>query len=106
MVILLAGVETVEELEIEVEAIHRRLALLEAIERAWRNRDGRESGRAAKALLRATISYIDAVLIHQHWHAAERGHAVADRQRVDFVCRVADGLGLVEHAGGGLGLYE
>ncbi len=78
----------------------------EPLERARRHRHGRESRRAAQALLRATVGDVDAVLVHQHGHAAQRRDAIGDHQRAGLVRRFADGLGLVEHAGGRLGLHE
>src|SRR5262249_35136042 len=106
VVILAAGVEAVEELEVEIERLYGSPARLHAIPGAGRDGDGREAGRAAEAFLRATVGDVDAVLVDQHGHAAERGDAVGDHQRVDFVCGFADGLGLVVHAGGSFGLHE
>ena len=57
---------------------------------------GASPGRAAQSLLRAAIGDVDAVLVHQHRHAAQRGDAIGDHQRVHFVRRLADRLRLVD----------
>ena len=58
------------------------------------------------SLLGATVGDVDAVFVHQHGHAAQRGHAIGNGERVDFVGRFANGLRLVVESGGSLGLYE
>src|ERR1035437_3796014 len=106
VVILTPGVERVEKLQVEIEGLDRRLARLEALQGARRDGDRRQAGRAAEPFLGATVGEVDAVFVDHHRHAAQRGHAIGNGQRVDFVGRFADRLRLVVESGGSLGLYE
>ena len=106
MVVLVAGIIGVQQQQVQVPRLHRRGARLEAFQRARRHRDGRQARRAAQAFLRATVGDVDAVFVHQHGHAAQRGDAIADHQRVHLVRRLANGFRVVEHAGRGFGLHE
>ena len=106
VVILAAAVIGIQQLQVEIPGLHRSGAGLEALEGARRDGHGREPGRAAQALLGATVGDVDAVLVDQHRHAAERRDAIGDDQRSGLVGRLADRLRLVVHAGGGFGLHE
>ena len=107
VMILAAHIVGVEQQQIQVPGQTGEVARAsQALQRPRRNRHGRKSRRAAQPFLRATVGDVDAVLVHHHGHAAQRGDAIGDHQRVHFVRGFADGLGLVVHAGGGLGLHE
>ena len=106
MVILVAGVEAVQQLQIEIPGLHGRGARLEPLEGARGDGHGRKSGRAAEAFLGAAIGNVDAVFVHQYGHATEGGDAIGDRQRSGLVGRLADRLGLIVHAGRRFGLHK
>ena len=82
VVIFVAGIETVEKLQVEIEGLHRSLARFEAVEGARRDGDRRQTGRAAEPFLRATVGDVDADFVDQHRHAAQRGHAIGNGERI------------------------
>ena len=64
--------------------MHRSGAFTQAVERAWRHCNRRQSGRTAQPLLRATVGDIDAVFIHQDGHSTQGGDAIGNDERVHF----------------------
>src|ERR1035438_6653523 len=106
VVILVASVEAVQKQQVQIERLHRRLPRLEAFQGARRHRDRRQAGRAAEPLLGAAVGDVDTDFVYQHGHAAQRGDAIGNGERVHFVGRFANRLPLVVESGGRLGLHE
>src|SRR3954453_12050003 len=68
VVVAVAGVVAVEQLEVEVPGVDDRLAGAQALQRARSNRNRREAGRTPEALLRAAIGDVDAILVEEDRH--------------------------------------
>ena len=70
-----------ELLEVEAER-HRRRSRGDPLHRPRRERDRRDAGRRAQALLAARVAVVDAPALGLELDAAERGDAVGHQQRV------------------------
>jgi hypothetical protein len=105
VVILMVAIVAFEQPQIEIERRHRSGAFSQAFPGARRNRKRRKTRRAAQSFLSATVGDVDASLIHQHRHAAQRCDTIRDGQRAGFVRRFANRLALLVSAGGCLGLH-
>ena len=67
--------------EVEVPALHLRLARVAASRRARRERDRRQARRAGEALLRPAVRRVDAPAVDLHAARRRGGHAVEQEQR-------------------------
>ena len=93
-------------MQVEVEALHRRLACLDDVHGGFVEGDWSEARRGAEALLGAAVTDVDAPVVDLHLVAAQRGNGVDDGQgpvAVDDFDDVGQGR---QHAGGGLGVDD
>ena len=57
---------------------------------------GESPGGQPSPLLCSCVGCVNAVLVHQHRHAAQRCDAIGDRQCAGFLCGFANRLGLID----------
>ena len=92
--------------QVEIPALHFRLALAEDFFGGRTHRDRRHSGGRADGLLRSAEANINALLIHIDWHSCERRHGIHNQQRTQFVRNLAVRIDTGNHASGSFPVRE
>src|SRR5579883_2907528 len=99
MVAMRALVIVGKEREIKIPAMVHGFAALEMAEGAGRHGDRRESGRAAQAFLRATVSDINPGFVDFDGHGTERSHALGDHDSINLVGCITNGFTFLKCTG-------
>ena len=76
--------------QVEIPALHLRLALADRLDGARAERHRRQARRTAQALLRATVNRVDLPGVQRQRHAAQRRDRVDEQQRVELVAQLAE----------------
>ena len=78
--------------EIEVEALHRRLAAVDDVHRTLPQTDGSQTRRSAQTFLAGAVANVDVPIVHADVMASQGGDRIYDHQSVVLVSQL-NGLG-------------
>ncbi len=106
VMILAAVVILLQEAQIEVPFADGSLACGEPLQGARGGGKGRQTRRAAQALLRTAIGDINEGIVHVYSDGAQGGYRVGNYEGIHRASRFGDSGGVLERAGGGFGVDE